>query len=321
MRHAFSRSHRRAKAFTLIEMIVSMAIMILVVLLFASVFRSVNSAWVQGEQQVEIFQNGRAILELITRELSQALISPNLQLIDSPVITTVCANQAPCSSLFWQAPLISSTTGNVCEVGYYLTRQNPTGTSVGLYQLERFFIAPNASTTTPYLTTYPYLITSQTPSSTGATWLTGLQQADFAAASSVVSDGVLAFWVRCIDQNGYPIPWMTSTVKFNSAGFFQPAQPNTVPAANVVGMFPPWTSSTSTSPANRLPAAVEITIVTVDSKTLAKKPVIPSLASYQPVNENDIQNQVNLFNAALLADNVKTARTFISRIDLVNASR
>ena len=302
------------RSFTLIEVLVSITIMVLVVILFASVLGGVNRAWLRGEQQVETYQNGRAILELIVRELAQAQISSRLQFIDSPNISPICPNQAACSSLFWQGPLLSSTNGNMCEVGYYLTRQDPTPSSVGIYELNRFFIGPAAGPT--------YLISnlSYAPTSTGAPWLTSLTLSQFAAASTVVSDGVLAFWVRCIDQNGYAIPWMTSTVKFNSAGYFEPAQPGTVPATNQVGVYPPWTSNT-TEQANQLPAAVEITIVTVDSKTLARKPVIPNLASYQPANENDIQNQVNRFNAALLANNVQAARTFFTRVDLVNAYR
>lgn len=75
---------RKGSAFTLVELLIAMTILTLLVVLTASLLSSVSKAWVSGQQQVETFQDGRAILNLIARDLSQAVISQRLQFIQNP---------------------------------------------------------------------------------------------------------------------------------------------------------------------------------------------------------------------------------------------
>src|SRR3954464_11198101 len=70
---------RTPAGLTLVELLVAFAILTFLVVLLASLVSGVNRAWTAGEQQVSEFQDGRAILELIGREVSQATISPALQ--------------------------------------------------------------------------------------------------------------------------------------------------------------------------------------------------------------------------------------------------
>ena len=300
-----TRPHHRnrdATAFTLIELLISMAILAAIAVLMTNILGGVNRVWTNGDQRVQNFQAGRAVTDLISRELSQAAISPRLQFVQDPTVPTTTPVQAPNSrSLFWQAPLNTTEGKANCEVGYYLVRDDANA----IYQLKRLLIPPSDTT--------QFLIYNSPPSATRASWVTN---ADFAANSSTVADGVIALWFRCFDGNGDPIPWLfsntgaASPITFNSAASFQ-WQTGTSSSFTYTG--------TSTAQAHRLPASVEVTIVTLDSTALVRKPVIPPIPAATDVN--NIPVQVAAFNASLRANGIQSARTFTTRIDLVNSQK
>src|SRR5438045_9110891 len=108
-------------AFTLVEILIAVAILTALVVLLSSFASGVNKAWVTGEQRVQTFQDGRAILDLMSRELSQALISSRLQFVHNPPLTPTLASQRTnSSSLFWQAELASTARGKLSEMCYFL---------------------------------------------------------------------------------------------------------------------------------------------------------------------------------------------------------
>jgi len=291
--------HRRwdATAFTLIELLISMAILAAIAVLFTNILGGVNHVWTNGEQRVQNFQAGRAVADLISRELSQAAISPRLQFVQDPTLpTTTPAKAANSSSLFWQAPLNTAEGKANCEVGYYLVRDEANA----IYQLKRLFIPPTG--------TAQFLIYDSPPSATSASWVTN---SDLATNSSTVADGVIALWFRCFDGNGDPIPWLDPNgIKFNSAASFQ----------WMTGTSSSFTyTGTSTAQAHRLPASVEVTLVTLDSTALVQKPVPPPIPAASDVN--DIPAQVAAFNASLRANGIQSARTFTTRINLVNSPK
>src|SRR3954462_10748472 len=94
---------KRADGFTLLELLIAFSILAFLVVLLASLVSGVNRAWTSGEQQVSEFQDGRAILELIGRELSQAAISPALQFVHDPDLNRA-SQRSNSDCIFWQGP-------------------------------------------------------------------------------------------------------------------------------------------------------------------------------------------------------------------------
>ncbi len=74
----FSRNYCRG--FTLVEMLVSMAILTIVVALLGRVFGESATAFNQGMRRSEQNLHGRAIVDFIARELGQAIINEDLVL-------------------------------------------------------------------------------------------------------------------------------------------------------------------------------------------------------------------------------------------------
>ena len=71
--------HRAAAGFTLLEMLVAMAILMVIMLMMATIFHQSNVAWSTGFREVDMSMQGRAALNLISEELSDALADEMLQ--------------------------------------------------------------------------------------------------------------------------------------------------------------------------------------------------------------------------------------------------
>lgn len=284
---------RRLAAFTLVEILVAVAILALLVVLLASLLGGVNRAWISGEQQVETFQDGRAILDLMSRDLAQAIISPSLQMVQNANLPSTASERGGASNLFWQANLSSTSAGDLCEVGYFLDSN---------FRLTRFFVPPTDATN--------YQIFSFAPSDSTASWTNVVGTPSL---NTTISSNVVALWIRCFDANGDPIPWLSSAVtsaapmQFNSAAHFQPAIPGTASSFKY--------TSANTAQAHLLPASIELTIITVDSKTLlrssAQVPPMPTVAG--PTN---LPDAIIAFNQQLITNNIKNAHTFSTRVSL-----
>jgi prepilin-type N-terminal cleavage/methylation domain-containing protein len=63
------------RGFTLIEMIASVAILVGMSYLLFAAFNQTSKAWLQGESRVETFTAARAALDLMSRELAQAMVN------------------------------------------------------------------------------------------------------------------------------------------------------------------------------------------------------------------------------------------------------
>lgn len=72
-----------ARAFTLLELLASMAILTVIVALLFSGFSQANRAWLQSENRVETFVQARAALDFISKELSQAMATTNISFLGS----------------------------------------------------------------------------------------------------------------------------------------------------------------------------------------------------------------------------------------------
>lgn len=299
---------RWLRAFTLVELLIAITILVSIVLLLTAMVSGVSRAWTSGEQRVAQFQDGRAVLDLMARELSQAVISPSLQFVQ--LTLPAAANQrAGSDSIFWQAPGSSTTSGNLAEIGYYLV-QDGTKSGADVYQLRRFFVLPTDTSN------YQIFTSPNQPTDTSAPWVTSFVNNSTTPplVSTPVASGVLAFWVRCFDCNGDLIPWFSTSIKFNSAAHFQPS------ALGQSGSFK-YTSASSTARANLLPASVELTIVTLDAPSFRRQLNIPDQAPYAQSTPDDLPAKTSGFDQALLNANIKDARTFSTRVNLVSSGQ
>ncbi len=334
------------RAFTLIELLVSMAVLTLLVVFVTSMVNSVSKIWSSGEQRVEIYQNGRAILDQIARDLAPTLTSSSLQTVQN-ISTTSLLNGSNTvqvtnsDNLFWQAPGTTNTYSNIYELGYVLVKPG-SGTAL-TYQLQRFLVAPNTRYPTPASSgSRTYQIFDAPFNAVTAPWLTNMTATNFQSSLSTLSSGVLGFWVRFLDRNGDPVPWLknsndprsitcysnTGTVKFNSAAAFDAAilgtsnsfqytQLTDVTGATVTSAT---ASTVAVNAANRLPTSVELTIVTIDQRSLKLPNItIPDPpASTLPANvPTDIGTYLNTLTTT---NKLATAQMFSRIVRLQNGT-
>jgi hypothetical protein len=204
------------------------------------------------------------------------------------------------SALFWQSALKSGSSGDIAEIGYYLDKD---------FRLRRFYVAPdNAS----------YNIFAAPPSALAAPWVSNFDPVAQPALFSTVADGILGLWVRCMDQNGEAIPWYQTAIQYNSAASFQPAIPGQFSSFK-------YTSAATTAQAHLLPYSIEITVITLDAKTLQRAgtgavPGMPPDASDPSsptvAGPNDIPGAIRYFEQKLISKNIKSARTFSTSVRL-----
>ena len=60
--------------FTLVEVLAAMTVLMIIVLMLGRIFRDSTNAWTVGTRQMEDNLNGRAVLDFIARDISQAMI-------------------------------------------------------------------------------------------------------------------------------------------------------------------------------------------------------------------------------------------------------
>jgi prepilin-type N-terminal cleavage/methylation domain-containing protein len=309
---------RQRGGFTLIEMMISVAVLVFILLIVTSFMNAVSATWTSGEQTASTFQDGRAILELMGRELTQAAMSPSLQFVvmSSAKLPAPAASPSPApspprpnsDSIFWQASLTYRVSGtatpltSLCEVGYYIDTS---------YNLKRFVVPPSDATN--------FQVFANEPNDSGAAWVT-----INSTTTSTIATGAVGLWVRCYDANGDLIPWAgnagvgngtATSIRYNSAAHIRPATLGTSNSFIYTGA--------STARTNVLPNAVELTLVLIDDKTLKKSSLITTMIPALPAatSPSGVPAAISSFNNSLITNKVSTARTFTSRVVLPNASR
>jgi prepilin-type N-terminal cleavage/methylation domain-containing protein len=73
-----SAKSRHADAFTLVELLVAIAVLGVLVLILAQVFGTMNNVWLYGQGKVNNFTKGRAMLNLLENDLYAAVFRPDL---------------------------------------------------------------------------------------------------------------------------------------------------------------------------------------------------------------------------------------------------
>ena len=249
MRHLLpiDRGRRRA-AFTILELLVSMAVLLVFVVVLGQMLSQSSAIWKQGEGNKERLQDLRAVTDFIAGELQSALLPinrtsvQNLEFTMNPPGASEFKNK---DSLFWQSPLaVDQTLGDIACIGYFV-RWDDSDSANPRSVLCRFYVDPvNESTggSDPNFLIY----------SNPAAWLTASVLAGVAPATKaenykgLFAENVIGLWINLIASDG-----------------------------SVMGASGSNWSSRTSSPVGRLPVAVDIGLVMVDSH--AAKRITPAL--------------------------------------------
>lgn len=118
----------RFPGFTIVEMLASMAVLALLVAMLGTLASNVSRVWQSGNAQSDRRRNVRAIVDLISADLSGALLpvdpaaepaKPNLQFTLNP--SGISEDFRHPDALFWQAPVATDQSkGDVAQIGYFV---------------------------------------------------------------------------------------------------------------------------------------------------------------------------------------------------------
>lgn len=307
-------------------------------LMLISVTDTASRAWRDGQSRAETFQSGRTALELLARELAPAVVDTRLQFVVGPgrlLADGGAAKVAPESpAILWMSPL--GEAGDLRCVGYYLYRNE----ARNFFRLKRIYIAPRLSdgSPAPY---FPRMVDVANPfdaelrtSPVDASWFLRRWDGDTfdeqnpgnsRVVVSTAADGVIAFWVQPLDLLDRPIPRLSeskthprSELWFNSAAYFQMATTTPFDTGETTQYL---AKTEQVMKANRLPAAVEFTIVTIDSRTLQRGVQLPAQVSlYDEHDALDVRASLREFEKQLGERGVTRARTFSTRVKLINGN-
>lgn len=129
-------THRWA-SFTLVEMLVAMAVFSLLILLLFSIMSNASWLWRQQSAKEEGFREARAALDTLSRDMSTALRSTNVAWFYSSASQLAFLTTLPDA-----AQGVSNDHGDICAVGYSLewstNDASSTQTNMSLYRYVRF---------------------------------------------------------------------------------------------------------------------------------------------------------------------------------------
>jgi type II secretory pathway pseudopilin PulG len=136
-------------SFTLVEVLVAIAILSGLVLILANILGTTEKSWISDEAGEDSFREGRAALYVILHDLQSAHVSLNTPMVinDTDLYSgTTGSNPA---NLYFLVPLSqtaqgsATTTGDLCTVGYYIAYtaddSTDTPTTPYSYKLYRYF--------------------------------------------------------------------------------------------------------------------------------------------------------------------------------------
>ncbi|MEZ0275496.1 MAG: type II secretion system protein J [Roseimicrobium sp.] len=252
-RTSASRRHRRS-GFTLVELLVSTAVLGMLLVLLSQVANMVANTWTDGQGRAERRQNGRAMVDFISRELRAASLPvntgtpvnmPNLQFVLNP--PSVGNDYCNPSALFWQAPIGTNTVvGDMAVLGYFV-RWDTTG-PYPRGSLCRVLLNPGEPNHRIYLPDHvdTWIATDVLNTEAPADKASGYR--------GLFAENVIGFWAKCLDAKGNVVS-NTANQGFNSR-------------QNYTGLDGAGVSVTHTAPV--LPTSVEVSILILSSRAASK---------------------------------------------------
>jgi hypothetical protein len=291
-------------AFSLVEVLLVMALLSLIVLVLMTVFNSTQSAFRAGVTQTDVLEGGRVAMDLIVSDLKVMTPSGgyNTNLFENSFdypLSTVNFYVNTNSYINYQ-PLIQSLPGsmnneqrtNVLENVFMLSRQNLNGRDswVGMgYTVN----AANASPLFPLYRFYTNSAASSDPYNLLNTFMVAIQAGVFTNTGwSHLIDGVVDLRIHAFDVNGYQM-----TNSFNSG--------LGINYTNVDPIFvPQWGETGIYFFSNTIPASVEVQMGTLEDRVLQRAESLPAQSTVQSNYLSQEAAHVRVFRQRVLIPNV-----------------
>ncbi|MDR1190697.1 MAG: prepilin-type N-terminal cleavage/methylation domain-containing protein [Verrucomicrobiales bacterium] len=319
----------RQRGFTLVEMMTASAILGVLVVVLATMMNNVSKIWVTSRDKITSLQNGRAILEFMSRDL-QRIAAPKISfgvpaaqnasfpayslafiqfLQDAGTASGGLQDWLPdsqtavpnSSNIFGQVYGENTPRGNLWIFGYYLAEDD--NQTRWLYRLA---VSPsdanNPANANPDYRLFASGSGAQPGNDpSGNAWLGGAAMFNPNKYAFPLGENIMAFYVVCLDYHRQPIPWLSQAnpaaapLKFNSAAAFVMPQISGTAAADQAFVYLQSTGAgVPVRPAHKLPAALRISILTADKKSLKRLaaqsqslPAPPDLSDYRAGHKLD----------------------------------
>jgi type II secretory pathway pseudopilin PulG len=288
-RPAFHDSRPRSRAFSLIEILVVVALLAFIILGLVAMFDQTKRAFTKGMTQVDVLEAGRAAIEILSRDVSQMYPAP----YDSNAVTFY-AEIAQFPPL-WQ-PLPGNNPEqrrNLLEEMFFLTRETNSwkgiGYWVGATDTGNLPVAANNGWGTLYRfqtnTTFRGLVAQP--------WQLYRAYNNFGQRTQRMNriiDGVVHFKVRAYDPRGV---WITNSLAATNSDI-RPIELSTF-ATNEVEFYR-FTN-------NAVPAFVELELGVLEERTLARVRSIPDATARRNYLK-DQAGRVHIFRTRIPIRNV-----------------
>ena len=267
------------RGFTLFELLASIGILaILSALLFAA-FNQATKAWLQGENRVETFTQARAALDFMSRELSQAIVTPNVPFLGTN------------DGVAFIAPVSTDPNDGVDieEVVYRLsdsaafTQPDPSGFFVDVNPPRRLVrrVSAYKSTNPSIPSKCQYYYMSGVPPCPNAwdfyTDPYNWPETSDPTRTAIVADNIIRLRFTFVSTNGFEYSYWNSIQNPNQRAWIHEILNPSNPSLNGIGYndpdmkIPPTPGSNGAQyMTNRAPALVTITIEVVDSRAAAR---------------------------------------------------
>src|SRR4051794_9692150 len=129
MRKSLTRPH---VGFTLLELLVAIAITVLIVVLLSSVFTAAGKQWQSADQRIDSFRDARAALQIIDRDLGRANLNGDAQML---TLSNLDSSGTFAKEAFAVTPIPNSGKSDLSAVGFYCVWDATSKT----YSLKRLF--------------------------------------------------------------------------------------------------------------------------------------------------------------------------------------
>ena len=294
-------------AFSLVEVLLVVALLSLIVLVLMTVFNSTQSAFRAGVTQTDVLEGGRVAMDMIVSDLKTVTPSGSYSNSAAPY---------PAANLFAAAngnnnyqPLIQSLPGsfngeqrtNVVENFFMVSRQNLNGhdcwvgtgytviatNATPLFPLYRFTTNSPVSTTSPSNLFSAFILAIQASVYTNAGW-------------SHLIDGVVDLRIHAFDVNGYQ---MTNSSQLNSSATTYTYYTNAYILPPQWG-YPQWGESTYYFFSNTIPASVEVQMGALEDRVLQRAESLPAQSTVQSNYLSQEAGHVRVFRQHVLIPNV-----------------